>query len=149
MIVDSIEYGIVIDHITAGFGLAVIDQLAIDKRKNTIACIMNATSKKYGRKDLVKIVNVVDVDLAVLGLIDPNATVNIIEGGVIKKKINLKLPDKVVNVIKCKNPRCVTSVEANAPHIFHLVDAESREYRCEYCDDLITVKGDYGHENLR
>ena len=143
MIVDSIENGIVIDHITAGFGLSVIDQLAVDKGKNTIACIMNASSKKYGRKDLVKIVNVVDVDLAVLGLIDPNATVNIIENGVITKKINLKLPEKVINVIKCKNPRCVTSVEACAPHIFHLMDAEKREYRCEYCDDLVTVMGDY------
>ena len=149
MIVDSIENGIVIDHITAGFGLTIIDRLAIDRRKNTIACIMNASSKKYGRKDLVKIVNVVDVDLAVLGLIDPNATVNIIENGVIKEKINLKLPDKVVNVIKCKNPRCVTSIEASAPQVFHLMDAENREYRCEYCDDLVAVKGDYGYENLR
>ena len=139
MIVDSIENGIVIDHITAGFGLSVIDKLAVDKRKNTIACIMNASSKKYGRKDLVKIVNVTDVDLAVLGLIDPSATVNIIENGVIKEKINLKLPEKVVDVIKCKNPRCVTSVEVNAPHIFHLIDGENREYRCEYCDDLVTV----------
>ena len=149
MIVDSIENGIVIDHITAGFGLTVIDQLAVDKQKNTIACIMNASSKKYGRKDLVKIVNVTDVDLAVLGLIDPNATVNIIENGTIKDKINLKLPETVVNVIKCKNPRCVTSVEVNAPHIFHLIDAENREYRCEYCDDLVTIKGDHGYETLR
>jgi len=143
MIVDSIEKGIVIDHITAGFGLAVIDYLGVDRSKNTIACIMNASSKKYGKKDVVKIENVVDVDMAVLGLIDPNATVNIIENGVIKEKINLKLPEKVVNVIKCKNPRCVTSVEINAPQIFYLTDEESREYRCEYCDDLRTVKGEY------
>jgi len=149
MIVDSIERGIVIDHIKAGFGLSVIDRLEVDKSKNTIACIMNATSKKYGRKDLVKIENVVDVDMAILGLIDPNATVNIIENGIIKQKINLKLPEKVVNVIKCKNPRCVTSVESNAPHIFHLTDAENREYRCEYCDDLVTVIGDNGYETLR
>ena len=149
MIVDSIENGIVIDHITAGFGLTVIDRLAIDKRRHTIACIMNAASKKYGAKDLVKIVDVTDVDLAILGLIDPNATVNVIENGIIREKINLKLPEKVVNVIKCKNPRCVTSVEAGAPHIFHLVDAENREYRCEYCDDLVTVKGDHGYETLR
>ena len=143
MIVDSIEKGIVIDHITAGFGLAVIDALDIDKNENTIAYIMNASSGKYGRKDLVKIQNLTDVDMAVLGLIDPNATVNVIENKTIKTKINLKLPEKVVNVIKCKNPRCVTSVEINAPQIFHLTDEESREYRCEYCDDLITVKGEY------
>lgn len=149
MIVDSIEKGIVIDHITAGFGLSVIDRLGIDRSKNTIACIMNASSKKYGTKDLVKIVNVVDVDLAVLGLIDPNATVNIIEKGIIKEKINLRLPEKVVDVIKCKNPRCVTSVEVNAPHVFHLTDEEHREYRCEYCDDLVSVMGDYFYEALR
>jgi len=142
MIVDSIEKGIVIDHIKAGLGLSIIDQLLIDKSQNTIACIMNASSKKYGKKDLVKIENVVDVDMAVLGLIDPNATVNIIEDGIIKEKINLRLPKKVVNVIKCKNPRCVTSVESNAPHIFYLTDPERREYRCEYCDDLVSVKGD-------
>jgi len=143
MIVDSIEKGIVIDHITAGVGLSVIDSLAIDKNSNTIACIMNASSKKYGRKDLVKIENVTDVDMAVLGLIDPNATVNIIENGEIKEKINLSLPEKVTNVIKCKNPRCVTSIEINAPKIFHLTDEKSREYRCEYCDDLIIVRGEY------
>jgi len=149
MIVDSIERGIVIDHITAGFGLSVLDKLNIDKSNNTIAFIMNATSRKYGKKDLVKIENVTDVDLAVLGLIDPNATVNIIENGKIKEKINLKLPEKVVNVIKCKNPRCVTSTEINVPHIFYLTDENSREYRCEYCDDLIAVTGDKGYETLR
>jgi aspartate carbamoyltransferase regulatory subunit len=143
MVVDSIEKGIVIDHITAGFGLSVIDHLAIDRSSNTIAFIMNASSKKYGRKDVVKFENVTDVDLAVLGIIDPNATVNIIENSKIKEKINLKLPEKVVNVIKCKNPRCVTSVETNAPHIFHLTDEKYREYRCEYCDELVSVKGTY------
>ena len=142
MVVDSIEKGIVIDHITAGFGLSIIDFLAVDRSKNTIACIMNASSKKYGKKDVVKIENVVDVDMTVLGLIDPNATVNVIENGIIREKINLKLPEKVINVIKCKNPRCVTSVEANAPQVFHLTNEEHREYRCEYCDNLITVKGE-------
>jgi aspartate carbamoyltransferase regulatory subunit len=139
MIVDSIEKGIVIDHISAGLGLSILDHLDVDKT-NTIAYIMNAASKKYGRKDLVKIENVVDVDLAVLGLLDPNATVNVIENGIIIEKINLKLPEKVVNVLKCKNPRCVTSIEVNAPQIFHLADEEQRVYRCEYCDDLLSVK---------
>ena len=142
MIVNSIERGIVIDHITAGTGNRILDYLKIDTKKNTIAFIMNATSKKHGRKDLIKIENVTDVDLTVLGLLDPNATVNIIENAKIVKKINLELPKTVTNVIKCKNPRCVTSVERNAPHIFHLMDAQTREYRCEYCDEIVSMKNE-------
>ena len=142
MIVNSIERGIVIDHITAGTGNRILDYLKIDTKKNTIAFIMNATSKKHGRKDLIKIENVTDVDLTVLGLLDPNATVNIIENGKIVKKISLELPKTVTNVIKCKNPRCVTSVERNAPHIFHLMDAQTREYRCEYCDEIVSMKNE-------
>ncbi|MDD6046493.1 MAG: aspartate carbamoyltransferase regulatory subunit [bacterium] len=142
MIVNSIERGIVIDHITAGTGNRILDYLKIDTKKNTVAFIMNATSKKHGRKDLIKIENVTDVDLTVLGLLDPNATVNVIENGRIVKKINLELPKTVTNVIKCKNPRCVTSVERNAPHIFHLMNAETREYRCEYCDEIVSMKGE-------
>ena len=142
MIVNSIERGIVIDHITAGTGNRILDYLKIYTKKNTIAFIMNATSKKHGRKDLIKIENVTDVDLTVLGLLDPNATVNIIENGKIVKKINLELPKTVTNVIKCKNPRCVTSVERNAPHIFHLMDAQTREYRCEYCDEIVSMKNE-------
>ena len=142
MIVNSIERGIVIDHITAGTGNRILDYLKIDTKKNTVVFIMNATSKKHGRKDLIKIENVTDVDLTVLGLLDPNATVNVIENGRIVKKINLELPKTVTNVIKCKNPRCVTSVERNAPHIFHLMNAETREYRCEYCDEIVSMKGE-------
>lgn len=142
MIVNSIERGIVIDHITAGTGNRILDYLKIDTKKNTVAFIMNATSRKHGRKDLIKIENVTDVDLTVLGLLDPNATVNVIENGRIVKKINLELPKTVTNVIKCKNPRCVTSVERNAPHIFHLMNAETREYRCEYCDEIVSMKGE-------
>ena len=140
MLVNTIQKGIVIDHITAGQGAKIIDYLDIDTKVNTIAFIMNATSKRHGRKDIVKIENVIDIDMAVLGLIDHNATVNIIEHGKIVKKIVLTLPKKVVNVIKCKNPRCVTSVEANAPHIFHLIDEANKEYRCEYCDDIVSMK---------
>ena len=142
MIVNSIERGIVIDHITAGTGNRILDYLKIDTKKNTVAFIMNATSKTHGRKDLIKIENVTDVDLTVLGLLDPNATVNIIEHGKIVKKINLALPQTVTNVIRCKNPRCVTSVERNAPHIFHLMNAQTREYRCEYCDEIVSMKNE-------
>lgn len=146
MLVNTIQKGIVIDHITAGQGAKIIDYLDIDTKVNTIAFIMNATSKKHSRKDIVKIENVIDIDMAVLGLIDHNATVNIIEHGKIIKKIVLKLPQKVVNVIKCKNPRCVTSVETNAPHIFHLIDEANKEYSCEYCDDIVSMKEGCQHE---
>ena len=142
MIVNSIERGIVIDHITAGTGNRILDYLLIDPKKNHVAFFLNDTSKKHGRKDLIKIENVTDVDLTVLGLLDPNATVNIIENGKIVKKINLALPQTVTNVIKCKNPRCVTSVERNAPHIFHLMNAQTREYRCEYCDEIVSMKNE-------
>lgn len=142
MIVNSIERGIVIDHITAGTGNRILDYLKIDTRKHTVAFIMNATSKKHGHKDLIKIENVTDVDLTVLGLLDPTATVNVIENGQIVKKINLELPKKVVNVIQCKNPRCVTSVERNAPQVFHLLNEAKREYRCEYCDEIVSMKGE-------
>ena len=143
MLVNSIEKGIVIDHITAGLGAKILEYLDIDLNTNTVAFIMNACSKKHGKKDIVKIQNLIDVNLDVLGLIEPNATVNVIENGEIVKKITLKMPETVTNVIKCKNPRCVTSVEANAPHIFHLIDAENREYRCEYCDEIVSMKEAY------
>ena len=110
IVINSIEKGIVIDHITAGLGMKILEFLDIDTTKNTIAFIMNAVSNKYGRKDIIKIENVVDVDLAVLGLMDPKATVNIIEHHIIREKIKLELPEKVTNIIKCRNPRCVTSV---------------------------------------
>lgn len=138
MIVTSIENGIVIDHITAGLGAQILEYLNIDTSENTIAFIMNAQSQKHGKKDIIKIQNVTDVDLTVLGLIDPNATVNIIKDGKIAEKIKLSLPETVTNVIKCKNPRCVTSVESGIPHIFHLINPETREYRCEYCDEIFS-----------
>ena len=138
MIVTSIENGIVIDHITAGLGAQILEYLNIDTSENTIAFIMNAQSQKHGKKDIIKIQNVTDVDLTVLGLIDPNATVNIIKDGKIAEKIKLSLPETVTNVIKCKNPRCVTSVENGIPHIFHLINPETREYRCEYFDEIVS-----------
>ena len=135
MEVNEIENGIVIDHIHAGTGLKVLSYLGIDTRTDTVALIMNAQSNKLMRKDIIKIENLLDVDLAALGLLDCNATVNYIENGELTKKVKLALPERVTNVIKCKNPRCVTSVEPAIPHIFALVDRESEEYRCEYCDE--------------
>jgi aspartate carbamoyltransferase regulatory subunit len=137
VVINSIAKGIVIDHIRAGCGMRVLAYLNIDASRNTVAFIMNAVSGKYGRKDLIKIENITDVDLKVLGLIDHNATVNIIEDHIIVNKIKLKLPETVVNVIRCRNPRCVTSSEGGVPHRFHLVDERTKAYRCEYCDDIV------------
>jgi aspartate carbamoyltransferase regulatory subunit len=139
VVINSIARGIVIDHIRAGYGMRVLEYLNIDTGRNTVAFIMNAASGKHGRKDLIKIENITDVDLTVLGLVDHNATVNIIEDHIIVKKIKLRLPEKVTNVIRCKNPRCVTSSESGIPHVFHLVDESMKEYRCEYCDDIVRV----------
>jgi aspartate carbamoyltransferase regulatory subunit len=136
MEVNSIENGIVIDHIRAGFGRKILQYLNIEST-DMVALIMNATSKKHGRKDIIKIENVRDFDVTALGLLDHMATVNVIKDGKIVKKINLELPERVVDVIKCKNPRCVTSVEPALPQVFHLVDRETEEYRCEYCDEIL------------
>jgi len=146
VVIDSIKTGIVIDHITAGLGMKILEYLDIDTTKDTVAVIMNAVSSKYDRKDVVKIENVKDIDLAALGIIDPKVTVNYIEDHIIREKIHITAPERVVNIIKCNNPRCVTSVEAGAPQIFHLIDRESREYRCEYCDEIISMKGGYSNE---
>lgn len=148
VVINSIEKGIVIDHIKAGQGAKILDYLDIDTNKHSVAFLMNASSKHYGKKDVIKIDKVIDVDLAVLGLIDSDCTVNIIEDHIISKKIKPEMPKKVTNVIRCKNPRCVTSVESNAPHIFHLINEEDREYRCEYCDDIVSMKGDNVNEIL-
>lgn len=135
MEVNSIANGVVIDHIRAGFGLKVLEYLNIDTERGSVALIMNVVSNKYGRKDLIKLENVNNVDVDVLGLIDCNATVIYIENDKIVKKIKLSLPEKVTNVFLCKNPRCVTSTEAVA-HVFHLMDSSGR-YSCEYCDNLL------------
>ncbi|NLY72005.1 MAG: aspartate carbamoyltransferase regulatory subunit [Clostridiales bacterium] len=149
LVINSIEKGIVIDHITAGLGAKILNYLDIDTSEHMIAFIMNAPSKKYGRKDMIKINDVTDIDLSDLGLIDPKATVNIIEGHKVVKKIRLEIPERVVDVIRCKNPRCVTSIEPNAPHVFVLIDKEEREYKCEYCDDIVSMKGDWQNEIMR
>jgi len=140
MEIAGMKNGLVIDHITAGRGLKVLEHLDIDVTKERVALIMNTESKKYGRKDIVKLENMSDVDFAVLGIVDHRATVNIIKEGVRMEKHNVKLPPKVTDVIKCKNPRCVTSIE-DEPHIFHLMD-DTGKYRCEYCDHIIAVYQD-------
>jgi aspartate carbamoyltransferase regulatory subunit len=135
--ITSIEKGIVIDHIPAEFGIKLFHYLKLDKADYTVALIINADSNKMGKKDIIKINNEIDLDVDFLGLINPNITINVIEKETIVKKVKLKVPEKVVNVIQCKNPRCVTSTENYADHVFHLVDPEKRSYRCEYCDDIV------------
>ena len=138
MEVNEITNGVVIDHIRAGFGLKLLELLNIDTGKGSVALLMNVLSRKHGRKDLVKLENVENVDIDVLGLVDHNATVIYIKDGIIYKKVKLELPKKVTNVFLCKNPRCITSIEP-IPHYFHLVD-ESGKYRCEYCDNIRQVE---------
>lgn len=135
--ITSIDKGIVIDHIKAGFGFKVYNYLNLDKAEYNVALITNAYSEKMGKKDIIKINNVIDIDYTFLGLIDPNITVNIIDNGKTVKKVKLEVPQVVRNIIRCKNPRCVTSVEHYFDHVFHLVDKDKRSYRCEYCDDIV------------
>jgi aspartate carbamoyltransferase regulatory subunit len=137
--INSIDNGVIIDHIHVGLGVKLFKYLGLDSADYSVALIMNAPSRKLGKKDIIKIENKVDLDYTVLGLIDPNITVGIIEGGAMKEKIKLSLPEKVENVIKCKNPRCITSIENYIPHIFHLVDKAMGEYRCTYCDEIYRV----------
>ncbi|MCL2368886.1 MAG: aspartate carbamoyltransferase regulatory subunit [Oscillospiraceae bacterium] len=134
MEVNSIENGIVIDHIRTGFGLKVLQYLNIDAGRGSVALLINVPSSKQGKKDIIKLENVESVDVDVLGLIDHNATVIYIKHAEIVDKVKLALPEKVTNFIRCKNPRCVTSIEA-VPHVFHLVD-DLGKYRCEYCDNI-------------
>ena len=132
--IDSLEKGVVIDHIEAGKSMEIYRVLELDKLDCSVAIIKNARSKKSGRKDIIKIEDRIDIDLDVLGFIDPNITVNIIDGGHIIEKKHLQLPERIVNVAKCKNPRCITSVEQELDHVFVLTDPEKGVYRCLYCE---------------
>ncbi len=132
----KIQNGVVIDHIRAGQGIKIFNWLGLDKTDYMVAFVANAESTRIGRKDIIKIDNSISINFDVLGVIDPNITVNIIENGKIIDKIHLFLPERVENILHCKNPRCITSTESYIPHIFHLENAESRMYRCEYCDEV-------------
>jgi aspartate carbamoyltransferase regulatory subunit len=140
--IDQIKNGIVIDHIKAGQGIKIFNWLGLDKAPYTVAFVINASSKRLGRKDVIKIDNDITINFDVLGLIDPNITVNIIKDEHIARKEKLKLPEKVENVLICKNPRCITSTEKYIPHIFHLENKELQTYRCEYCDEIRSA-GDF------
>jgi aspartate carbamoyltransferase regulatory subunit len=140
MEINTITNGIVIDHIKAGYGIKIFDYLGLDKVDYSVALIMNVASEKQGKKDIIKIENQINFDLSELGLIDPEATVNIIQDHKITEKKKLNLPEVVVDVIKCKNPRCITSVEKYIEHVFRLVDEEKGVYRCKYCDEKYSIR---------
>ena len=134
MNVDSITDGIVIDHITAGRGMLIYKLLEIEGKGHSVAIIMNVNSKKLGKKDIIKIDADIEVNFDVIGYVDPGATVNIIRQGKLAKKLNLDMPEMLTNVIKCKNPRCITSVEQELDHVFKLTDKKNSVYRCIYCE---------------
>lgn len=134
MNIDSIANGIVIDHIKAGNSMEIYRFLKLDMLDCPIAIIKNAASAKMGRKDIIKIDASLDIDLDVLGYIDPHITVNIIKDGKLQKKEHISLPEQITNVVKCKNPRCITSCEPALRHVFKLTDRENAVYRCIYCD---------------
>ena len=134
--IDSLQNGIVIDHIKAGASMAIYDLLKLGKLDCCVAIIKNAKSNKMGKKDIIKIECPIDfMDLDILGFIDHNITINIIENEKIVEKKQLRLPKEIRNVIRCKNPRCITSIEQGLDHVFVLTDEENQIYRCKYCEE--------------
>lgn len=134
MNVDSVKNGIVIDHITAGLGMTVYNLLGLDSLDCVVAIIKNVNSRKMGKKDIIKIDADINLNLDILGYIDPGITVNYIKDSKLVEKKNIELPEKLVNVVKCKNPRCITTTEQELDHVFKLTNREKRIYRCIYCE---------------
>ena len=132
--IDGIQNGIVIDHIQAGKGMRIYELLELDKLDCCVALIKNARSSKLGRKDIIKIEGDLAINFDVLGFIDNNITVCTIKNGELVKKENIVLPRRIKNVVKCKNPRCITSTEENLDQIFVLCDEKAHRYRCLYCE---------------
>ena len=134
MIIGQIKDGIVLDHITAGRGMTLYNLLGLDKLDCQVALIKNADSVKMGKKDIIKIDKVIDINFDALGYVDSDVTVNIIRDGKLAKRQNIDISERIENVIKCKNPRCITTVEQGLKHIFVLSDKENKIYRCMYCE---------------
>ena len=132
--VGAITNGVVIDHIPSGKGMEIFHLLNLENAPFEVVFVKNVPSKKMGRKDILKINDVLNLNFDVLGYIDPNITVNIIKNGEIAEKVSLELPEKITDIIKCKNPRCITSTEPSLHHEFRLTDREKGVYRCIYCD---------------
>ena len=134
MTIDSIQNGVVIDHIPAGKAMALYQHLNLEQADCSVAILKNVPSQRLGRKDIIKIDDGMDIDWDVLGYIAPDCTINVIRDGVISEKRHLALPEKLVNVIRCRNPRCITTIEQELPHIFKLTGGKKRVYRCIYCE---------------
>ena len=134
MKIDSIKNGFVIDHITAGRGMKLYDLLGLDNLDCSVAIIKNVASKKMGKKDIIKIDADIDINIDVIGYVDPGTTVNIIKNCQLVEKRTIELPQMLTNVIKCKNPRCITSTEQEINHVFKLTDKDNGVYRCIYCE---------------
>lgn len=132
--IDSLQEGLVIDHIQAGKSMDIYKYLKLDRLDCSVAIIKNARSRHFGKKDIIKIEGALDLNLDILGFIDPNITVNVIKNGAIAEKMTLSLPQEVHGVVKCKNPRCITSIDDTVEQIFKLTDATTRRYRCVYCE---------------
>ena len=137
MNIDAIQNGIVIDHISAGLGMKLYDLLGLEALDCSVAIIKNVSSGKLGKKDIIKIDADIPINLDVIGYVDPGATVNVIQNGVLVEKKKLELPERLVNVLYCKNPRCITSTEQELKHIFKLTDRKNRIYRCYYCETKV------------
>lgn len=134
MNIDSIKNGIVIDHITAGKGMRIYQLLNLDTLNCSVALIRNVQSVKMGKKDIIKIDCDLNINMDILGYVDPGVTVDIIKNGLLVEKKKIGLPEKLVNIISCKNPRCITSTEQELNNIFKLTDKEKKIYRCIYCE---------------
>lgn len=136
MNIDSIKNGIVIDHIQAKMGLEIYDVLNLGELDCSVAIITNARSEKMGKKDIIKIDRDIELDLDILGYLDSNITVNIIKDNVRVEKYHVELPREIKNIIKCKNPRCITSIEQGLEQVFVLANKDKKKYRCKYCEAL-------------
>lgn len=137
MRIDSIKNGIVLDHITAGKSMKIYQNLGLDDLDCSVAIIKNVKSEKMGKKDIIKIDDLFEINLDAIGYVDPNVSVCIIEDGKITDKYKVELPKKLVNIAKCKNPRCITSVEQELDQVFVLTDKENNIYRCRYCESKL------------
>ena len=134
--ISGLKEGIVLDHIPAGKSMDIYNYLGLEKLDSQVAIIKNCRSNKMGKKDIIKIEGGIDlIDLDVLGFVDPGITVNIVRDEIIVEKKKLMLPEKLTNVVKCRNPRCITTIEQELPHVFFLADKEKKVYRCLYCEE--------------
>lgn len=137
--ITSIKNGLVIDHIKVGMGIKIFNYLNLDKANSQVALIMNVESDKIGKKDIIKIENSSEVNYTILGLLSPNLTINEVRSGEIVRKIKPKLPKKVIDVLICNNPRCITEVEQYVKHTFNLIDEDKGTYKCDYCDHITSL----------